>query len=107
MKKRYPPIPKVMRCPGGDVAVTLGSKEAMLKVSDPGEEVFGFYNEADRFILIRKSLTAEQKWRVFYHEWVHVLLEDSGLTHSLTADGKQEEAICDAVAAARMRERFG
>ena len=105
MKKRYPPIPKVMKCPGGDVAVTLATKAKMQEVSDPGEEVLGYYHERDRYVMILKSLSAEQKWRVYWHEWAHVLLEDSGIANGLTLE--LEEALADAIAAARMRERFG
>lgn len=94
-----------MKAPGGDVAVTLASKTEMQKVSDPGEEVLGYYHERDRFVMILRSLTAEQRWRVYWHEWAHVLLEDSGLSNGITLE--LEEALCDAIAAARMRERFG
>ena len=105
MPKRFPPIPKVVRCPGGDVPVSVVPKKEMQKWADKGEELLGYYNEKDRYIWVLREMPPEQRWRVFYHEWSHVLLEDSGITNGLNHE--MEEALCDAISAARMRERWG
>lgn len=104
MSRRYPPLPKIVRCMGGDVPVAQVGRKKIQEWADKGEELFGYYHEKDRYICILKSMPAEQRWRVFYHEWVHVVLEDSGLANGLAPE--LEEALCDAIASARMRERF-
>ena len=50
-------------------------------------------------------LFRSQRWRTFYHELTHVAVIDSGLANNLR--DKIHEALCDAMATARMRERFG
>ena len=107
MPKRFPPIPKVVRCPGGDVPVSVVSEQEMKEYADPNETLFGYFHDTERYIKIVDTLSRRARWNTLYHEWCHAVLRDSGLTHSMTSDGKQEEAICDAVAAARMAERFG
>lgn len=105
MPRKYPQLPTAIRCPGGVVPVAKLSREEMQKMADPGEELMGYYNEKDREIFLLDDLTLAQSWRILWHEWCHVVLEDSGLANSVGHD--QEEAFCDAIAAARIMERFG
>lgn len=103
--RRYPPLPHFVRCPGGDVAVSLASVAELAKYADPGEELYGAFVQSERHIYIRKTLRREQQHRVLWHELAHVALEDSGLANGI--DRTLEEAISDAFASLVMRERFG
>ena len=103
--KRYPPIPKFVRCLGGRVPVKIVSKKEMAKYSDPGEELFGYFHESHRFILIARHLKPSERWRVLWHEISHIALWDSGIQNGL--EGKLEEAICDAFASNTMRVLHG
>jgi len=42
---------------------------------------------------------------VLYHELTHAALDDSGLSQGMT--DAMQESFCEAMATARMRERFG
>lgn len=99
MKKRYPPIPKTAQGAGGTLTVAI--------VKNPGgdPENMGHFDPSTRRIEIAKALSGDQRWMVYYHEIAHAALWDSGVHNGL--NGAQEEAVCDAVATARLRERFG
>lgn len=97
--KRYPPIPKWAEAPGGPVEVRLVDK-----LVHDGQECWGLYEPAERRITVVKTSRPHQ-WRVYYHEWAHAALTDAGIDNALTE--QIHEAICDALATARMRERFG
>lgn len=95
---KYPAIPKTIEAPGGPVTVTIGTVST-------GEKDMGCWDPDARAISIRTGIAPRMQWSTFYHEATHVALADSGLGHLLS--DKQQEAICDAVATARLRERFG
>ena len=98
---RTPPIPSVIEAPGGPVRVSIVKSVPKLD----GHECWGLYDSATRRIRLLRSLPLKQKWRILFHELVHVALIDSGLDNGI--EDRLHEAICDAVATARMRERFG
>jgi hypothetical protein len=102
---RYPPLPKHVPCPGGDVDIILVTPAQIAVFADPGEELFGVFVQAERRIYIRKTMSREQQHRVAYHEIAHVAFEDSGIANGL--DRVMEEAIADAFASMMMRMRFG
>lgn len=64
---------------------------------------YGRWEWATRTVTLDASLTGRALWQVFYHELVHAALSDCGV--QLTKE--QEEAVCDAIATARVREQFG
>lgn len=97
----YPPIPKTLMGPAGEISVVMAS---MLKHPD-GDECWGLWDEATRTITLDKSATKRHQWRVLFHELCHVALDDAGLSNGM--NDELVEAVCDAVATARMRERFG
>lgn len=100
MKTRtYPPLPKLVMAPGGEVTVQLVEKAGM------NGDAWGTWNEATRVIEIEKGAQPRHRWRVLYHELAHVALDDAGLSNGMPEE--LVEAICDATASARMRERFG
>jgi hypothetical protein len=70
-----------------------------------GEDTLGQFEPATRHILILKSLRGDQRWMVLFHELAHAALWDSGAANLVA--GPAEEAICDAISCARLRERFG
>jgi hypothetical protein len=45
------------------------------------------------------------RWHTYYHEWVHAALTDSGAWNEISE--KKAEVLADAIASARVRERFG
>ena len=100
-RKTFPPLPKAISAPGGDVAVVLVDK---LKHPD-GTECWGIWDDSTRTISLDKSANRRHQWRVLYHELAHVALGDAGLDNGI--GDELVEAICDAVATQRMRERFG
>jgi Zn-dependent peptidase ImmA (M78 family) len=63
------------------------------------------WDSYDRTITIQESLSPRNRWATLYHEFTHVALHDSGFANMLTDN--QIETLCDAIATARMRERFG
>jgi len=74
-------------------------------LTEDGREAWGLWDAEHRTIWIAPRLGREMQWRVFYHEAMHVCLSDSGLENVLPVDGV--EALCDAVASARIVERLG
>ena len=103
MKKprQFPPLPKMVDGPVGPFRVVLGTIDN--ERSD--EENFGVWSELHREMRINKDHPRWQQWVSYFHEHTHVALSDSGVDEMLSK--KQMEAVCDAVATARFRERFG
>lgn len=98
---KYPKLPTVVEGPGGPIVVTLAP--APLKINDT--EVWGCWDEATRTISVSDSTPPRMRWKVYLHELTHVAITDSGLDEMIS--NELHEAICEAVAVARMRERFG
>jgi len=101
MKKprRYPPVPKTVQGAGGTLTVVM--------VDKPGDDAenMGHFDPSIRRIEICKGLRGDQRWMVFFHEVAHAALWDSGAHNALV--GPAEEMVCDAIATARLREKFG
>lgn len=95
MAKRLPPIPKTVHTAMGEVKV-----EQVKKVDK--EDSLGEYNIDLRVIRVKKGLEKVQKHQTVFHEWVHVVLTDAGVADVL--DSSQEEAVCNAIATARVNE---
>jgi hypothetical protein len=98
---KYPKLPTSVEGPGG--AITVAVVPAPLKLSDT--EVWGCWDEADRAIKVSDDIPPRMRWKVYFHELTHVAITDSGLDEMIS--NELHEAICEAVAVARMRERFG
>lgn len=98
---RYPPIPKEVEGPGGTLTIVL-TKETITHEHD---ECWGLYDPEARTITIDARAKPRQRWLTFFHELAHVALIDAGLNNGI--NDQLHEAICDAIATARMRERFG
>ena len=99
--KRYPPLPVSVQGAGGTITVQLVPKIP----GGEGEDVLGQFEPSTRHILILKSLRGDQRWLVLFHELAHAALWDSGAHNALA--GAAEEVVCDALATARLREKFG
>ena len=99
VKRRYPPLPKEVQGSGGTLTIELSDK--------PGDESdnMGHFGPSTRHIQVLKSLRGDQRWMVFFHELTHAALWDSGAHNAVP--GAAEEMVCDAIATARLRERFG
>jgi Zn-dependent peptidase ImmA (M78 family) len=100
-RKRWPSIPRKVMMPGGPVVVVLTRRT----IRHENSECWGLYDIERRTITIDVKAEPRQRWRTFYHELTHVAVIDSGLANSLRDN--VHEALCDAMATARMRERFG
>ena len=98
---KWPPLPRRMQGVGGPVVV----KRRKALLTEDGREAWGLWDAEHRTIWIAPRLPLQMQWRVFYHELMHVALSDSGLENVWPADGV--EALCDAVASARIVERLG
>ena len=99
--KRYPPLPSEVQGAGGTIDVRLVPHIA----GSADEDVMGQFHASERRIDVVKGLRGDQRWLVFFHEITHAALWDSGAANALP--GPTEELVCDAIATARLRERFG
>lgn len=96
----YPKLPALVAMPAGPVTVLV--KPITLK----GEEgAVGWWDADSRTVTISPTLERRLQWATLYHELTHAMLSDSGLDYLI--DDKMQEALCEANATARMRERFG
>jgi hypothetical protein len=98
---KAPPLPALVMGMGGPITVELCDK----LVDEDGAHCLGLWIFRERRIKLERHKDRAQVWATFYHELVHAALDDSGLSNLLTEP--QQEALCDALANARMRERFG
>lgn len=105
MRTKWPKIPSSVRAPGGRIPVTVKPK----LVHPDGKECLGLWHENERELELSAEMNPSNAWRVYYHELTHVALTESGLANVLLPIINDEgiDAICDAVATARMAERFG
>jgi hypothetical protein len=99
--KRYPPLPAVIQQPGGPVTIVL----ARNLTDDDGAAASGHYANRPRVISIDADEPRSFQWLVLFHELAHVAIMDAGIGHALTETS--HEILADAIATARMRERFG
>jgi hypothetical protein len=98
---RWPALPASVEGAGGPIRVRIVRRPLI----EDGVECLGVFRHASRTIVISAQVKGRQRWHTFYHELTHSALTDSGPWNSLTE--KQIEALCDAVATQRVRERFG
>jgi hypothetical protein len=95
------PLPKQVMGMAGPIAVEVCDK----LTDEDGSHCLGLWIFRERRIKLERHANMQQVWATFYHELVHAALDDSGLSNLLTEP--QQEALCDALANARIRERFG
>jgi hypothetical protein len=98
---KYPALPKRLDAPGGAVTIV----RVVGDLTAQGVACWGTWEPHTRTIEVSKGAPMAHQWKVLFHELAHVALDDSGLSNGLTDE--MQEALCDAVATARMRERFG
>lgn len=94
---RYPPLPRTVSAPSGPVAIVLKPTAAKGKM--------GSFDPSARTVTVDSALSPDRQWWVLFHEMAHVALWDSGTANLMKK--RVQEAVCDAIATARMRERFG
>lgn len=102
MTPRFPRIPKRLNAPGGVVLVVL---KPAGRVRTGESECWGTWEPHTRTVEIDKSAPIAHQWRTLFHELAHVALDDAGLSNGMPDE--LVEAVCDAMATHRMRERFG
>jgi hypothetical protein len=85
-------LPRTLYSALGPIPVELVDKLP----ADPEMMTYGRFIGHTRSIeLSREIPSAEARIHTLFHEWVHVAMTDSGVTHML--DARLEEAICDAI----------
>lgn len=97
---RYPPLPASLEAAGGTVTIELVDA-----IRHEGTECWGLYDHARRHVAIDRTATRAHQWRTLFHEMAHVAILDAGLDNGI--EDRLHEALCDAWATSRMRERFG
>lgn len=100
--KRYPRIPAQFEAPGGLVMIVRKPSGA---VKSGVNECWGTWEPHTRTIELDSSAPLAHQWRTLFHELTHVGLDDAGLSNGM--NDELVEAVCDAMATLRMRERFG
>ena len=87
-----------------EVSSLLGpvTVEVVDTVGDDSENC-GEWSHNRRAIKIRAGLPDSVAQHTLWHEIMHVILNDSGVSHSLTK--RQEEAVCDAYATFKVSAR--
>ena len=98
---KLPPLPATAFHPLGPIPVTL--VDDLRAPDDPNERLYGYWNAFARTISIRRDLHPVQAWCTFYHELTHAWLSDIGVK----LPEEHEEAICEAIARARVAELIG
>jgi Zn-dependent peptidase ImmA (M78 family) len=100
--KTLPPLPKTVEAPGGTITILF---KPTLRHPD-GTECWGLFDIANRTIEIATATaTRRHQWWTLFHELTHAALDDSGISQGMT--DVMQETICEALATARMREKFG
>lgn len=97
--RRFPRLPASVSAPTGPVRIVVSS----LDLTDA--DSYGHWHELTRTVTINSTLPRWQQWVTLYHELAHVALSDCGMDEMMPSESL--EAICDAIAMARFRERFG
>jgi hypothetical protein len=98
---KYPALPATVEAPGGTISVIL---KPTLRHGD-GTECWGMWDLAARTIEIATTGTKRHQWRTLFHELTHAALDDSGISQGMTE--AMQETLCECMATARVRERFG
>jgi len=98
---KYPALPATVEAPGGTITIIL---KPTLRHPD-GTECWGMFDLANRTIEIATAATKRHQWRTLYHELCHAALDDSGISQGMT--DPMQETLCECIATARIRERFG
>jgi Zn-dependent peptidase ImmA (M78 family) len=96
----YPKVPTRADALAGEVRIQLRRRTNV-----DGKDAWGSWEENMRAIEIDTTATPRHQWHTLYHELAHAALADSGVEEILS--DQIVEAVCDCIATARMRERFG
>ena len=99
---KYPDLPTKIMGMAGPITIRMRTARATIRED---KDTWGTWDESTRMIDVDAGATKAHQWRILYHELAHSMLADSGI-ENMFADNIIE-TICDAVASARMRERFG
>lgn len=98
VKEKLPPLPTRIDGALGPITV-VRAPDRMAAHNEYGHWVWH-----TRTIVIDAALQGRALWHTFYHECAHAAFDDAGIKWPTK---ELEENACDALAAARVRERFG
>jgi hypothetical protein len=93
---KFPPLPRLIVGAGGSARVVRPAR-----ITNNAIRCNGLWMPDSRTIAVVRGLSRERAWWVFFHERSHMELEDGGVKNLPEPD---EEAICDAMANARLAE---
>ena len=94
------PPPSRVETPVGTVRVVPAPGPLVIE----GDTVLGAWLWDQQRIVIDTATSPRTVWHTYYHELCHVALDAAGVSNMVT--GEKQEAVCDAIATARLRERF-
>lgn len=94
---QWPRVPREVQGVGGLIRVRFAKN-----IRVDGDRCYGAWNDERRIIQLAFGMTREHQWKILYHELVHAAVHDTGIRRLLTEDS--EEALCDALATARVAE---
>ncbi len=97
----WPPLPTRVEGAGGPITV----KRVKRARSDDGKACWGTWDASRREVQVDRSPPRSHQLHTLFHELTHAALDDAGLAQLLSDHG--QEAICEAIATARMRELRG
>lgn len=97
---KYPKLPTTVDMPGGAIAV-----QSVDPFEVEGQKCWGAWDQTTRVIRVDKTLPPAFQWSTYFHELIHAAIMDAGLDNLFSIE--IHEALCDALATARMREKFG
>lgn len=97
---KYPKLPTTVEMPGGRITV-----QTVEPFEVEGQKCWGTWDQTTRTIRVDKTMPQSFQWNVYFHELAHVAIMDSGIDNLFSLE--VHEALCDALATARYREKFG
>lgn len=99
--KKWPALPAMTHGPVGPVQVTVAG-DGFPHVETP----MGSYMTMPRVIRVAPGMPPDVTWLTFYHEFVEMALEDSGLQNIFRRKryAHLKEAVCDAIALALLAQ---
>lgn len=97
----WPPIPTLVRGAGGPITV----RRVKCPRGSDGEEAWGTWDEGRRAIRLDRNASPDHQWRTLFHELCHAAFDDAGLEAVL--EDSAQEALCRAIATARIQELRG
>jgi hypothetical protein len=99
--RALPPLPKSVHSVLGPVPVLLKRHPK----SSTGTRCIGVFEHRTRTIIIDTDQSHVARWQTLIHEEIELALWDNGVSYFVR--GRRKEAVCDAIATARVAAMLG